>query len=94
MVMTADSSVETGLAAGKIQLLDLAQPGEQFQIAIDSAQADVGQPAADNCVQRGGRRVGMELLEFPQNHLPLSAYYVECGFRSSRDLSLSVIITD
>jgi len=71
VVMPSDTAVKTGLAAGQLQLLDHSLAGQQFQISIDSAETNLGEPAADDVIQHRCGGVRGEIPEFLQNHLPL-----------------------
>jgi hypothetical protein len=71
VIVMLDISVESGLAAAKIELVDHSEPGQQLQVAIHGPEADFGHFAADKLVQPHGGRVRSDLLEFLQNHLSL-----------------------
>jgi hypothetical protein len=73
MIVPLDISVKAGLATTEIEPLNDSRSGQQVQIPIDGAQANFGQPAADNLVQGRCGRVRGELLEFLQEHQPLSS---------------------
>ena len=72
MVVAGDVAIETGLGTREFQLLNDSRPCQQFEITIHGAQTDFWDPAADNFVKGNGSRVRLELLEFFQNHLPLT----------------------
>jgi hypothetical protein len=71
VVVPKHISVESGLAAREIELLNRARPSQHLQIAIHRAQTNFGYPASDNLVKARGRGMTLELLELLQNHLPL-----------------------
>lgn len=79
VVVRLDIAVESGLDAAHIELLNQARSGEQFQVAIYSPQADLGESAADEIVHPHRRGVRCELLEFFQNHLSLPGVALESG---------------
>jgi hypothetical protein len=65
MVVTPNVAVEPRLLLVKTQLLDGSLPGEQLQVAIDRAQADLadfGQPPTHNLMQPYGGGVRGELF--------------------------------
>jgi hypothetical protein len=57
MAVRRDIAVEAGLGTAHFDLLDHARPGEQFEVAIDRAEADFGNTAADNLIQPDCGRV-------------------------------------
>ena len=71
VIVAVDIAVEPGLLAADIEFLDHSRASQQLQVAVDSAQTDLGQAAADDLIQPHGGRVRCELLEFLQDDLPL-----------------------
>jgi hypothetical protein len=65
-------AIESSLFAAELQLLYYACPGQQIEIAIHGSKAHLGKSLPDNLIQTHGSGVRGELLEFLQNHLPLS----------------------
>ncbi len=57
MAVRCDIAIEAGLGIAHFDLLDHARPGEQFEIAIDRAEADFRNTAADNLIQPDCGRV-------------------------------------
>jgi hypothetical protein len=73
MIVPPHVAVKTGLTAAHLQLLCQPHLHQQFQVAINGAQADLGEPPPHDLVQGDCGRVRHERLEFLQNHLALAA---------------------
>jgi hypothetical protein len=64
-------AIKAGLGTGQFQLLYRTQPGQQFQVPVHRAEADVGQTAADDRVQIRRRGVRIEFAQLFQDDLAL-----------------------
>jgi len=74
MIMVIRDAVETLLSSSQFELLNQAVLPERLKIAIDCAEANPGQPPANEFINFAGRWVLAVSLQLLQNHLALPRY--------------------
>ena len=72
MIMLIHPPVKSFLGSTHFQFENQADGGHDFEVAIDSSQADPGQSTPYKVIDLIGGRMRGDLLEFFQDHPPLS----------------------
>ena len=86
VIMLFQVSVETGFDPGEFHLADHAVFMQDFQVAVNGAQTDAGQPLPDCRVEICGGRVRSHLTKFLQDHPSLGR--IATKFSGGHDLVL------
>jgi len=72
VMVLRDIAIESRLGTHRVQPPNNAFEGEDLQVSINRAQADLGKPLAGELVQLCRRRVGRELPQLIEDHLTLT----------------------
>jgi len=80
MLMIVKIRVKTSFFATGMEFPNGTGINQQFQIAIDRAQADLWKSFSHNLIHDSGGRVGTEFLQLFQDHLSLFCHSLKLHF--------------